>query len=143
MKIEIKEAKAEDVIGLLEKFRGQENWEKVDHKKVVVNEFAASCFAFAGFIDGEVACVWGVRTSSLLNNSGYIWLLTTKLVEDHPFVFVRHSQRVLKELSLNFSTLCGYVLTDFSVSIKWLTWLGFKFYSTEDPSVKYFEKKRA
>jgi hypothetical protein len=86
----------------------------------------ASFSAWTGSIDGEVACVWGLITPTVLSNRAYLWLLTTDLVDNHPFVFVRHSQMVLREMLGHFESIEGHVVAGQDRSIRWLKWLGFK-----------------
>lgn len=91
---------------------------------ILLEEMRYSTIACAGLINGEVACVWGVKANTILNDSAYLWVLTTQRVDEHPFIFVRHSQRMAEELLKHFSYLHGFVLADNHRSVKWLRWLG-------------------
>jgi hypothetical protein len=90
----------------------------------LLDEIRNSTWACAGLIDGQVACVWGVRANTILNDSCYLWMLTTRLIDEHPFIFVRHSQMMAEEILKRFSFIHGWVLADNHRSIKWLRWLG-------------------
>ena len=51
-----------------------------------------------GMVDDQVAAVWGLVTPSLISNQrAYLWLLTTDLVEQHKFIFIRRSQLFVEE----------------------------------------------
>jgi hypothetical protein len=85
-----------------------------------------SAEAWVGKIDDEVACLWGVDQASLISSSAMIWLITTKVLEEHPFVFVRHSQIKLAELRKRYHYIHGVVQVENERSTRWLRWLGFK-----------------
>lgn len=108
----------------------------------LVDEIRRANFASAGLIDGEVACVWGVRADTILNDSAYFWMLTTRLVDEHPFIFVRHSQLMAQKILKDFSRLHGWVLEDNHRSIKWLRWLGCTLVPAQQ-GILNFELRRA
>lgn len=145
MNVDIVDATEEHILSIIDTLRKREKkvFDETNAAKLIKQIFYDSKYVFAGLIDGKVACVWGIIASTLINNHATVWLLTTHLVEEHPFIFVRHSQIALEMLEKEFSTVCAYVVTDFKMSIKWLTWLGFSRYKTSDDSIYYFEKKRA
>lgn len=81
-----------------------------------------------GLVDGELACVWGLIPPTLLSSNAYLWLHTTELVEDHKFLFVRHSQRYVEEMLRHFPKIVGDCLIGNSSARRWLEWLGAEFY---------------
>lgn len=88
-----------------------------------------ACLSFAthlwvGRIEGKLTCAWGLVPPSLLADEAYLWLYSTPDVEDHKFLFVRYSQRVIEEMLRIYPTIVG--MTDASAldSIRWLKWLG-------------------
>jgi hypothetical protein len=85
-----------------------------------------SSYAWIGKIDGEVACIYGVVAPTMLSEQAYLWLLTTDLVEDHKFLFVRHSQIVMTELLKLYPKIIGHVDLSARNSVKWLRLLGAK-----------------
>ena len=143
MKIEVIPGKLKHVFSVVDNLRPYEKeaFKNTQAKRMLAQAFSESELTFTGLIDNKIACVWGVRATTLINNGATIWLLTTKVVDEHPLVFVRHSQIELKKLEDKFSTLSGYVLTDFHTSVKWLRWLGFSVFPSENPGIYYFEKK--
>lgn len=84
-----------------------------------------------GLVDGEVACMWGLIPPTLLSTTAYLWLFTTHLVDEHKFLFVRHSQRYIEEALKTYPVVIGDVAADNHPARKWLSWLGAQF-STPD-----------
>jgi hypothetical protein len=125
--VEIVPAQASHVRQALDRLRDfdRENIDRcIAPEAILLEEMRYSTLACAGLIDGQVACVWGIRANTILNDSAYLWMLTTQLVDEYPFIFVRHSQRLAAELLKEFSYLHGFVLANNDRSIKWLRWLG-------------------
>ena len=82
---------------------------------------------WAGFIDGELACIWGVIPPTLMSDQAYLWLYTTNIIEEHQFTLVRHSQMVIEEILEEYPSIVGHAMLGSSKSIRWLKWLGAKF----------------
>jgi hypothetical protein len=95
-------------------------------KEILVREYSQSLLTFVGLIDGKVGAVWGVRTHEVFSREGYVWLIGTRLVDEHPVVFLRHSRRLIAELRGIYTALFGCVVTDYLEGRKWLEWLGFE-----------------
>lgn len=81
---------------------------------------------WAGFYQDQLACLYGVLSPSLFSETAYLWLTTNELVKDHPFLFVRHSQMIVKKLLENHKLIVGHVSAKHKHSIRWLEWLGVK-----------------
>lgn len=77
-----------------------------------------------GMHDDKVACIWGLAPSSTISNRAYLWLLTTDIVDQHKFVFVRHSQMVIEEALKLYPIIVGHVEIGNSRARRWLKWLG-------------------
>ena len=75
-----------------------------------------------GLVDGRVACVWGLIPPTLLSESAYLWLLTTDIVAEHKFLFVRNAQIYVGDMLKRYPTLYGDVGDP--RAIRWLRWLG-------------------
>jgi hypothetical protein len=82
--------------------------------------------AWTGTIDGQVACVWGLVAPSIISDEAYLWLLTTDVVDQHQFIFVRHSQIVVEKMLERYPIIRGTVVEGELRSIRWLKWLGMK-----------------
>ena len=80
-----------------------------------------------GMHDDRVACIWGLAPSSAISNRAYLWLLTTDIVDQHKFLFVRHSQMVLDEALDIYPQIIGHVEMHNERAKKWLKWLGARF----------------
>jgi hypothetical protein len=80
-----------------------------------------------GLVNGEIACVWGLIPPSLLSTGAYLWLLTTEIVAENKFLFVRHSQRYVEEALKTYPLLYGDVIIGNRSGKKWLEWLGARF----------------
>jgi hypothetical protein len=95
-----------------------------------------------GFIDGKVACMWGLIPPSLLSTTAYLWLLTTEIVAEHKFLFVRYSQRYVEEALKVYPTLVGDVIIGNPSALRWLRWLGAEFAPPEGGRIKFVIRKR-
>lgn len=98
-----------------------------------------ACLSFAthlwiGRVEGKLVCAWGLVPPSLLADEAYLWLFSTSAVEDHKFLFVRYSQRVIEEMLKIYPKIVGVTAIDAIDSIRWLKWLGAQF---GDPQGKY------
>lgn len=99
--------------------------------------------SWTGLIDGQVVCVWGLIAPTILSDRAYLWMLTTNLVDEHPFVFVRHSQMVIRDILQYYRYIEGHVISDADRSVRWLKWLGFKITSERHGRWTKFELRAA
>lgn len=121
MNVEIRKARAEDFFGLAIDPIGLQ----------ACNAYlSASVFAWTGLMEDRIACIWGLVSPTILSESAYLWLLTTPEVDEHKFIFVRHSQLILERMLEDFPLITGHVLSDQPMSKKWLKWLGVTFLPT-------------
>jgi hypothetical protein len=82
---------------------------------------------FTGLIDGEVACMLGVYRPTHTSTKGIPWMLTTKLIDRHPKLFLkgcRDGMEIIKA-TWDYSHLENYVDAEYDQAIRWLKWLGF------------------
>ena len=86
-----------------------------------------STVIWAGFIDGRLACIWGVIPPTLMSDQAYLWLYTTDVIKGHEFLLVRHSQLVIDEILDLYPSIVGHAIIGSDKSIRWLKWLGAKF----------------
>lgn len=92
--------------------------------------------------DGVIAAVWGLVPPTLLSESAYFWLLHTKLVTEHKFLFVRHSQRIVAEYLERYTVLTGFMALGDPKVRKWLEWLGAEFGDPYKNSMPFWIRKR-
>jgi hypothetical protein len=96
-----------------------------------------STVIWAGFVDGGLACIWGVIPPTLLSAQAYLWLYTTDLIKDHQFLLVRHSQMVIDEILEEYPSIVGHAIMGSDKSIRWLKWLGAKFGEPHGTSIPF------
>lgn len=84
-----------------------------------------SDMAWAGLVDGEVACIFGVAGASIISDTGYPWLLGTDLIERHAKAFLRRNKAMVKAMLARYPYLTNYVDVRNVTAIGWLRWLGF------------------
>jgi hypothetical protein len=80
----------------------------------------------SGFINDELACIWGVCPYSALSSKGVPWMLGTPLLEQYPMLFLRRSKPQLKIFTERYDYLENHVDARNFVAVHWLKWLGFK-----------------
>jgi len=113
-------------------------------RKVVDGCLKSSSVVWLGLADNKVACVWGVALPTLLSNRAYLWLWTSEIVKEHPFIFVRRAQMVIKELLEEYEVVTGVVdASDPGVtsSVRWLKLLGAKFGLPSDGLIPFQIRK--
>ncbi len=86
-----------------------------------------SSHTWAGAQDGKIVAFWGLIPPSLLSDRAYLWMFHTPHLQEHVFVFIRHSQRVVQDALDLYPILCGHALVDNARAIRWLRWLGADF----------------
>jgi hypothetical protein len=90
-----------------------------------------------GFIDGEIACAWGLIPPTILSSVAYLWLLTTDVVAEHKFLFIRHSQRYIEEALKEFPIIVGDAIVGNDPAIRWLKWLGAEFLQPDGQRIPF------
>lgn len=80
-----------------------------------------------GLVDGKVACIWGLIPPTLLSQTAYLWLLTTDIIAENKFLFIRHSQRYIEEALKQYPEIIGDTVISNTPAIRWLKWLGAEF----------------
>ncbi len=86
---------------------------------------AKSEMVWAGMVDDEVACIFGVVGASLISETGYPWMLGTDLIEVHAKAFLRRNKKMVGLMLARYPYLVNYVDTRNVKAIEWLKWLGF------------------
>jgi hypothetical protein len=92
--------------------------------RMLLRELDSSSVAWSWVIDGEVACMFGVINPDLFGEAAYPWFLTTPLVEKHSRQFARACKSLLPELLEHHPKLTGMVDARYTLSLRWLQWLG-------------------
>lgn len=84
----------------------------------------SSAWLWAGFVDNECTCVFGLIPPTLLSDQAYLWLHTTPALRGHEFLFIRHSQRFIEMALELFPSIIGVVEPGNAKAVRWLKWLG-------------------
>jgi hypothetical protein len=90
----------------------------------------------AGYIDGTVACIFGVMPFGAFDryaNVGIPWLVASATVERHPLPFLRAARARLPQMLRPYSALINFVDGRNTKAIAWLRWMGF----TVEPARPY------
>ena len=95
-----------------------------------------------GLVDGEVACVWGLIPPTLLSTTAYLWLLTTEIIAENKFLFIRHSQRYIEEALESFPCIIGDCIIGERSAMRWLRWLGAEFAEPIDGRIPFVIRKK-
>lgn len=99
-----------------------------ENEQVILHRFMIdSLWVWIGKQDDEVLCFMGLIPPTLLSDRAYLWLKTTHAMQEHVFVFIRHSQRVVAEMLKEFPLIVGHCEVSATRSIRWLRWLGAEF----------------
>lgn len=128
-------AKSEHIEGLIANMREHDRFEYEvagqPPSMAIRTTLEKSIDAWTGFVDQDVACMWGINEESLMTGA-HIWLVTTPLVEKRPYKFLIESRRVVKKAINLYQYLYGYVDTQYEMSARWMEWLGFEPVSLHD-----------
>jgi hypothetical protein len=84
-----------------------------------------------GYDDDHILAFWGLIPPTFLSDRAYLWLYTTEHFHSHIFMFVRHSQRVVKEMLEEYPIIVGHGAVGADRSLRWLKWLGAEFIEAE------------
>lgn len=93
--------------------------------KVVADTVTLSSYARSGWVNGHLACLWGVAPLSLTSSKGAPWFLSTSVIEQHPMLFLRRCKPHVQEFKDRYNYMVNYVDARNKVAIHWLKWLGF------------------
>lgn len=86
-----------------------------------------SSHVWLGDDNGKIIAIYGLMPPTLMSDVAYLWLFTTKHFTSHTFIFIRHSQRVVREMLEQYPTIVGHGIVGHSKSLRWLRWLGAEF----------------
>jgi hypothetical protein len=101
--------------------------------------YAISTLCWTGLIDGVPVCMFGASRASYLSDTGLVWMIGTKALDDHAMTFLRRCKHMVEVMRTVFPRLENYVAEYNEKSIAWLKWLGFKF--DEEPQKMGLFKK--
>lgn len=102
---------------------------------------ANSSRVWIGANDEKILATWGLVPPTLLSDSAYLWLYVTKHMDEHVFLFIRHSKRAVESMLKEFPTIYGHTLCSNKRALQWLRWLGAEFGEPIDGTIYPFQIK--
>jgi hypothetical protein len=118
-------AEVSDIPEILAHVRLMPDVEQVTEDALGVN-LEKSTQAWVAHYEGEVAAMWGLYRPNLMVDTAFLWMVTTKLVEKHPFLMARYGRILIDTMMLNHSSIYGVVHPDYERSHRWLRFLRFE-----------------
>ena len=94
--------------------------------KALFRSWRPSMIANAGFVDGEIAAVWGM-IGSPLGRVGNPWLLTSAAVEKVPRAFLEIGREEVRRMLSLCPMLVGLVDPSYWKAVRFLAFLGYSF----------------
>jgi len=85
----------------------------------------------AGLVDGEVVCIFGVASESLVSVNGSPWLLASDGLVTSAKHFLKMSRGYMNALKKDYIYLTNFVDARNKHAIRWLQWLGFEILPTQ------------
>lgn len=120
MTVEIREANIQDAVNVASGELGH-------CYTALIGYMTMSDRTYVGVVDGEIVCIWGVLRQSLMSTRGYLWLLATPGADEHKFLLVRYSQRIIERLLVRYTSLIGECAIEDDRARRWMKWLGATF----------------
>ena len=81
--------------------------------------------------------MWGLIPPTILSDNAYLWLLTTNIIAEHKFLFIRYSQRWVEDVLKIYPVLTGNVRIDNEPAKQWIKWLGAVFYESDGNMIRF------
>lgn len=127
MNVSFRHAERRDALAIVPFLRDRERLNLMrqgNPAEIIEEAMEQSISNYVGEADGIVAVLWGLRSAQLLDNSAYVWMLGTSLIEDHPIHFLRYSKAAINIMRERYRILYGEIEMDYKASQRWLRWLG-------------------
>jgi hypothetical protein len=122
MNTEIKFIIQGERLGLLSKLTLTDN-----EYEIMSNYLSTSTYVWTGSVDGNLCCLLGAISGSLICDTAYIWFLHTSEFDRYKFVFARRSRDIIQTLLGQYPVLVGHCVRSNRSSRRWIRWLGAKF----------------
>lgn len=91
------------------------------------NYVSRSTCVWLGRADGVEACAIGLLLPTVFAEEPYLWMISTKICEQHPLIFMRWSRRVMDEILDLYPSVIGLCDCHNLPGQRWLRWLGARF----------------
>jgi hypothetical protein len=105
--------------------REVEAMSNLDPRMALMEGLVWSAETWTARIDGEVACMWGVRQADVLGWTGVPWMLGSEAVAANASTLLRQSRLIVDRWRGMYPVLRNMVDARHHRSIRWLRWLGF------------------
>ena len=106
---------------------------KYTPERALITAIMHSQIAFAGKVNGEVVCVWGIHEESLMLSNATPWMIGTDKLDKYAKTFIQHCRPQAALLLSQYKYLKNYVDARNTRAIRWLKWLGFRIASEPEP----------
>lgn len=114
----------------------------VDRKGLEMLDYCQSLGeAYAGFINGDLICCWGLIPPSFLSTQAYLWMWGPPKLK-HQLVFIRHSQIQVQKMLERYETIVGECLIGAASARRWLQWLGADFGTPQNGLIPFTIRKQ-
>lgn len=128
--VEIVEANAGHAMLLAARLRQQDRAELIaagegDAVAAIFEGIERSDWAFAVFVDGELACVFGLAPHQGMRRCGVPWMLGTPLLERRRRFLARLAPAYIARMLLAYPRLFNAVHARNAVAVRWLRHIGF------------------
>jgi len=125
--ITFRNAERQDALTIIPFLRERDrlNLVKQGNPVEVINEaMSTSISNYVGLAADVPAVMWGLRAAQLLDDSAYVWMLGTSIIDDYPIHFLRYSRAAIKLMRQRYRVLYGEIEVDYKASQRWLRWCG-------------------
>lgn len=127
--VRIEDARPEHIVMIRDRLRTEDALEitclGVPVRKALWRSYKSSLLGRVGFVDGEIAAVWGCGGCAL-GGIGTPWLMTTPVVERVPVSMVKVARREMMGMLDIFPVLENYVAARYQKACRFLEVLGFE-----------------
>lgn len=93
-------------------------------RHAVVSLWRNSVVSRAGFVDGDLAAVWGCA-GALLSPVGEMWLVTSPAIERVPLAFAKEARAMIREMLKTKTVLQSACIDGYEKSLRLWRMLGF------------------
>lgn len=87
--------------------------------------------AWAGYIDDEIVCMFGISPSNVLLGRAAPWFVASEGITQHQVAFLRRCKPIVSDMLDMYPHLENWVWEDNRLAKRWLRWLGFELQAAE------------
>lgn len=93
-------------------------------------------------VGAELVGLFGLIPPTLMSNQAYLWLHTTPAWDEHKFILVRFSQRMMEVMLAEYPKIVGHCHIENVRAMRWLKWLGAVFHEPIGYKVPFTIRKK-